>query len=304
MFDAGFEEIVAVILVSIGSVGTYVARQPWIWRKLIGIAIKFGFSGLMKGMQVYHDTVEGGKPHAEEDRDIIKAMADLCAAISIRWGYDIKPRRLEHEYNKKSTKRLKDERNIRKADKKTTKKTFKERQKTMKKLKQGGHGSRFGRHRIRNMFDIRMLLVLLTCAVLLAPVAQAVEFAGPGNGFTSDLSWFPKTVKFGFTWNVDGTEMSKSNHVSFSVLGWKDVVFFDLGLNDPEDIDVNEANWVWKLDVTGGVTVDVLEAAKQWPLIEPFIDYIPDYVYIGAGYQLEMSHPHSGGPFISAGLTW
>ena len=73
-----------------------------------------------------------------------------------------------------------------------------------------------------------------------------------------------------------------------SLVTWRDVLNFDVGLVDFEQVQTEGDLWWQDLNPVAGLSADVQNLGKLVPQIQPILDWIPNWVGIGAGFYSEL----------------
>ncbi len=276
------------IVTGILGVVAWIMRQPRMQRWLINVGGKWLIRKILKQTRDYRATFMNEDDELRLVEEVITDIVTLSSKLA-ELGFDIKPKKLDSPLTK---------RRKRKYDQKRIKQTWKKGQDKMK--------SRDKQMRMTLKNSGMIFLIGILSIVLLTPAVNAVE-AVSSEEITSDLEWFPKAPRTGILFDVEPTksdDWSEHSHVSISIIGWQGLLYLDVGLVDFEQIETSGDHWWTTLNPSAGVTVDIVQAAERWPLIEPYAARVPDYVYVSGGYYVRMEHPHHGGLFFSFGLSW
>ena len=89
-----------------------------------------------------------------------------------------------------------------------------------------------------------------------------------------------------------GWDMSDGDNHSIaacSIVTWKKIFNFDVGLIDFEQVETDGELWWQDLNPAVGVSADLIELARLMPQIESIISWLPNWVGVGAGLYTELS---------------
>ena len=274
------------VIAAVSFMAAWLEQRPWAQRRLVNFLGKWLVKKGLKITRKYRGTFLNEDQELRLCERLIEILNDLVGIMK-ELGFNVKPKAMKLPLEKRSVSRY---------QKKQIKQTFKERQQKMKQR------NRETIKRLRDNLKAGGITLLIGLMALTWCIdTPAVELIDP-EPITAQFKLFPKPPRTGILWDMD--DWSEHSQVSFSILGWKDILFADFGLVNFEQIETSGEHWWTSLNPSGGITLDIVEAAERWPLIEPYVSYVPDFVYISAGYYIHLEHPHEGSFFISAGLSW
>ena len=277
---------IGIVIAGLSGLAAWIEQRSWAQRKLINAGGKWLMKKALKNTRKYRGTF------SNEDRELLlvgKLMDYLWKIIGImaELGFDVKPKKMQSPLKKLVEIPF---------DKKQIKQNFK---KGRAKMKQRDKETL---KRLRDNLKMGGLTLLIAIMCLSWCVdTPAVEFIDP-EPITADFKLFPRAPHFSILW--DAKDWAQHSQISISIVGYKGILFLDFGLVDFEQIETSGDHWWQTLNPSGGITLDLIETARLVPQIEPYIAYIPEYVFLGVGWYARLEDPWSGHVYFSAGLTW
>ncbi len=267
-------------------IAAWIAKRPKLQRIAINWIGKWLMRKLLKITKDRRATFLNEDTEVKLCKQAIKELMQFSGTMA-ELGFDIKPKKMESPDRKRVDIR---------GDKKLIKQTFTKGQKKMKAR------DKETLKRLRN--SVKKLSILIAVAIigcLWCGDAPAVELIDP-EAITSDFVFFPRAPRIGILWDIK--DWQEHSQISASIVGWRNLLFIDVGLVDFEQIETEGDQWYQTLNISVGITLDIMETLERWPAIEPYLIKIPDFVYISGGIYVRPEDSWSTHAFLSAGLTW
>lgn len=161
------------------------------------------------------------------------------------------------------------------------------------------------------MMKIKILLILIITAVVIVGCSKEVESAemlnpqpiAPQIIETKSINWQVfNHFAIGIAWDL-GT--GEEHSIAFiSILTYKKLLNFDLGLIDFEEVKGTSDQWYENVSPGIGISADLLGLMESLPTVGEFVSWIPDVVGIGIGAYFEIDADIDVIPIIYLTAQW
>jgi len=137
------------------------------------------------------------------------------------------------------------------------------------------------------MKRLKTMILLVVCAALFSLQGYAVEPLAPAVIEEKAIDWQVFShFAIGAAWDL-GT--GEEHSIAFiSILTYRDMINFDIGLIDFEQVNNSSDQWYENVSPGIGISADVISLVEEYTGLGKLVEWIPDIVGIGIGTYLEV----------------
>lgn len=137
------------------------------------------------------------------------------------------------------------------------------------------------------MKRLKTMILLAVCVALFSLQGYAVEPLAPAVIEEKAIDWQVFShFAIGAAWDL-GT--GEEHSIAFiSILTYRDMINFDIGLIDFEQVNNSSDQWYENVSPGIGISADVISLVEEYTGLGRLVEWIPDIVGIGIGTYLEV----------------